>query len=623
MTKQRLHKIEHLERIAKLIRYYSLVATSKAGSGHPTSAMSATELMSGLFFGGTFRFDINHPDHPNNDRLIFSKGHATPLFYGLWLAAGAISEDEMLTYRQFGSRLEGHPTPRFPYADAATGSLGQGLSIGLGMALNARYLDNLNYRTYVLLGDSEMAEGSQWESIQLAAYYQLGNLIGVLDVNRLGQRGETMYGFDLDAYQRRISAFGWNTIVIDGHSLPDILAAFKTASESARTPTMIIGKTVKGKGVTFLENKNGWHGIALDDQQLEKALDQLGEVDKSIRGELTKPENLRPSEAKSQPIEGVEYDPEKAVPTRNAFGKALVRIFPKFPRIVSLDGEVGNSTRTQWFAREHPDRFFEMYIAEQNMVGAALGLSCRGKIPFVSTFAAFLTRAFDQIRMSQYSNANIKFVGSHAGISIGQDGPSQMGLEDIAMFRTIVDSVVLHPCDAVSTEKLVEAAVEYEGIVYLRTMRQSTPILYTPEDHFQIGGSKVLKTSDQDVAVVVGAGQTVHEALAAHDQLKKKGVRIRVIDLYSIKPIDEKTLKDAAEATEFVLTVEDHYAAGGLGEAVRSALAEVPVEVRSLSVSSKPRSGAPDELRDFEGISADTIVETILAHAREGTEATV
>ncbi len=623
MNKENTERIEHLEKIAKLIRYYSLVATSKAGSGHPTSAMSATELMSGLVFGGTFRFDIDHPEHPNNDRLIFSKGHATPLLYGLWLAAGAITPDEMLTYREFGSRLEGHPTPRFPYVDAATGSLGQGLSVGVGMALNARYLDNLTYRTYVLLGDSEMAEGSQWEAIQLAAYYQLGNLIGVLDVNRLGQRGETMYGFDVEAYQRRISAFGWDTIVIDGHSYPDILAAFKTASESARTPTMIIGKTVKGKGVTFLENKNGWHGTALDDQQLEKALDQLGEVDKSVRGRLPKPENLRPSQPKVQAIEEPDYSQDEAVPTRNAFGKALVRIFPKFPLIVSLDGEVSNSTRTKWFSKEHADRFFEMYIAEQNMVGAALGLSCRGKIPFVSTFSAFLTRAFDQIRMSQYSNANIKFVGSHAGISIGQDGPSQMGLEDIAMFRTIVDSVVLHPCDAVSTERLVEAATEHEGIVYLRTMRQATPTLYSSEDHFHIGGSKVLKTSDQDVAVVVGAGQTVHEALQAHEQLKKKGVRVRVIDLYSIKPVDRKTLKAAAEATDFVLTVEDHYAEGGLGEAVRSALADVPVPIRSLAVGSKPMSGKPDELRDFEGISADSIVEAILSHVREAREATV
>ena len=623
MTRQNSSKIEHLEKLARLIRYYILVATTRAGSGHPTSALSATELMSGLLFGGTFRYDIDHPDHPNNDRLIFSKGHATPLFYSLWLAAGAVSEKEMLTYRQFGSRLEGHPTPRFPYADAATGSLGQGLSIGLGMALNARYLDNLTYRTYVLLGDSEMAEGSQWEAIQLAAHYQLGNLIGVLDVNRLGQRGETMYGFDVEAYRRRIEAFGWETIVIDGHAFPEVLQAFATASESARIPTMIIAKTVKGKGITFLENKNGWHGKTLDQQQLEKALDQLGAVDKSVRGELGKPENLRPENPRPQLIDEVRYDPGTPVATRNAYGKALLRIFPKFPGIVSLDGEVSNSTRAEWFKREHPERFFEMYIAEQNMVGAALGLSCRHKIPFVSTFAAFLSRAFDQIRMCQYSNANIKFVGSHAGVSIGQDGPSQMGLEDIAMFRTLVDSVVLHPCDAVSTDRLVEAAAAHEGIVYLRTMRQSTPILYSSEDHFQIGGSKVLKTSDQDVAVVVGAGQTVHEALAAHEQLKKKGIRVRVIDLYSIKPIDVRTLTEAAEATEFVLTVEDHYAAGGLGEAVRSALASVAVPIHSLAVGEKPRSGRPEELRDLESISASAIVEAILSRVREDQGAAV
>jgi transketolase len=604
-------KIKELQKIATLIRYYSLIATTHAGSGHPTSAMSATDLMTGLFFGGAFRYDLDHPRHPNNDRIIFSKGHASPLFYSLWAAAGKLTEADMLTYRQFGSPLEGHPTMVFPYTEAATGSLGQGLAIGVGLALNARYLDKLPYRSYVLLGDSEMAEGSQYEAVQLAVHYQLDNLVGVLDVNRLGQRGETMYGHDLMAYERRLAAFGWETILIDGHDFVEILTAFEKALTVTGKPVMIIARTIKGKGVSFLEDRNGWHGKALSREQLAQALPELGPVDKGVRGKITRPQDLRPQEVQPQKAAQVSYELGASLATRKAYGNALKRLYPQYPRMVCLDGEVSNSTYAEIFKEAYPQRFFEMYIAEQNMVGAALGLACRGKLPFVSTFAAFLSRAFDQIRMSQYSDANLKFCGSHAGVSIGEDGPSQMGLEDLAMMRAVLNSVVLYPCDAVSTEKLVEAMAEYQGIAYLRTTRMGTPVIYRGDEEFVIGGSKVLRQSQGDLATVVAAGVTVFEALKAYDELKKGGIAIRVIDLYSVKPVDAKTLMEAARATKFLVTVEDHFPEGGLAEAVQSALAAHPAPVYSLAVRRKPKSGKPAELLDFEEISQNGIVSLI------------
>lgn len=603
--------VAQLEKLAKLIRYYTLVMTTNAGSGHPTSSLSATELMTALLFGGVFKFDADHPEHPNNDRLVFSKGHASPLFYALWLAAGKLTEADLMTYRKFGSPLEGHPTPAFRYAEAATGSLGQGLSIGIGMALNGKYLDKLPYRTYVLLGDSEMAEGSQWESLQIAAHYHLDNLIGILDVNRLGQRGETMYGHDLTAYEKRISAFGWETITIDGHAFDEILDAYEKALKVSGRPTMIIAKTIKGKGVSFLEDREGWHGVVLNKEEFGRALPELGEVDKTVRGEIERPEDLEPERIKPEPAGKLAYPLGNAVATRNAFGNALVRIFPEFPTLVSLDAEVSNSTMALTFKDAHPERFFEMYIAEQNMVGAAVGLSNRGKLPFVSTFSAFLSRAFDQIRMSRYSDSNIKFVGSHAGVSIGQDGPSQMGLEDIALFRAILDSVVLYPCDAVSTERLVEAAARHQGIVFLRTTRMSTPVIYGNDEEFVIGGSKVLRQSATDIATVVAAGVTLHEALKAYEELKGQGINIRVIDLYSIKPLDEAALHEAAKATKAIITVEDHYPEGGLGEAVSSALSGFAVPVHALAVRKKPKSGKPEELLDYEEISHRSIVRKV------------
>jgi transketolase len=600
-----------LDRIAKLIRYYVLASTTQAGSGHPTSSLSATDLMTGLLFGGLFRFSLDLPDHPNNDRIIFSKGHASPLFYAMWAAAGKVTFDEMMTLRKFGSRLEGHPTMAFPYTEASTGSLGQGLSIGVGMALNARYLDKLPYRTYVLLGDSEMVEGSQWEAIQIAAHYKLDNLLGIIDVNRLGQRGETMYGHDLEAYAKRIAPFGWETIAIDGHDFGQILDAYEKALMVKDKPVMIIARTIKGKGVSFIENRNGWHGKALDREQFEQAMVELDPVDTSLIGEVPPPENLKPAVGSRQTPKDPDYPPGKAVSTRRAYGNALARAYDLCPGVVALDGEVSNSTYAEIFGAAHPDRFFEMYIGEQNMVGCAAGLAARGKIPFVSTFAAFFARAFDQIRMSEYSQSNIKFAGSHAGVSIGQDGPSQMGLEDIAMFRTLLSAVVLYPCDAFSTERLVEKAAEHKGIVYIRTTRMDTPILYNAGDEFPIGGSKVLRKSDQDRITVVAAGVTLFETLAAYDAFREEGIFIRVIDLYSIKPIDEPALRQAAQATKAIITVEDHFAEGGLGEAVQSALAGRPTPVYILAVRKTPASGAPGELLDYEEISLKAIIKKV------------
>jgi transketolase len=602
---------ERLKDIARLVRYYILSSSTAAGSGHPTSSLSAVELMSGLFFGGFFMFDPDRANHPNNDRLIFSKGHAAPLFYALWAAAGRIGEQDLKEYRKFGSVLEGHPGMSFQYTEAATGSLGQGLSIGVGEALNAKYLDKLSYRTFVLLGDSEMSEGSQWEAMELAAHYKLNNLIGILDVNRLGQRGETMHGYDLDAYRKKIEAFGWETIVIDGHNFAEILDSYEQAAMSASRPVMIIAKTVKGKGVSFIEDRNGWHGKALNREEFLAAITELGAVDMSISGEISMPDDIIPEKTMPAKAGEIAYDRDRPVATREAYGLALKRLFPQFPDMVVLDAEVSNSTYAEIFREAYPERYFEMFIAEQNMVGTALGLSRRGRVPFVSSFAAFLTRAFDQIRMCQYSRANIKFCGSHAGVSIGEDGPSQMGLEDIAMFRTVKDCAVLYPSDAVSTEALIEAAARHAGMVYIRTTRMKTPVIYEKDESFAIGGSKVLRRSDSDRVTLIGAGITLHEALKAFDEFMKENIAVRVIDLYSIKPIDEATLKEAALSTKAVIVAEDHSPEGGIGEAVRSALSGCLVPVYSLAVSKLPRSGKPDELLDFEGISCQAILRKV------------
>ncbi len=600
--------MNNLKEISRVVRYYILASTTLAGSGHPTTCLSAVELMVSLLFGGFFHFDADNPDNPNNDRLIFSKGHAAPLLYSLWTVAGKLTEKDLLTLRKFGSPLEGHPVRAFPYSEAATGSLGQGLSIGVGMAINGKYLDRLPYKVFVLLGDSEMAEGSVWEAIQLAAYYKLNNLIGIIDVNRLGQRGETMYGWDLSAYAKRISAFGWKTICINGHDFDEIFRAYEEALKS-EIPVMIIARTIKGKGISFLEDKEGRHGVPLNEDEYKKAIKELGEI-KFVKGLIDKPKNLKP-EIESLKIEDFKksYSMGEMIATRRAYGEALAKIFPEFPDIVALDAEVSNSTYSEIFKKYYPQRFFECFVAEQNMVGMAVGLALRGKIPFVSTFAAFLTRAFDHIRMAQYSDVNIKFVGSHAGVSIGQDGPSQMGLEDIAMMRSILNSVVLYPSDAVSTEKLVKQAAKYKGIVYIRTTRSAAPVIYSYDEEFPIGGSKVIRKSEKDLFTVVGAGITLHEALKASEELKNRGIFIRVIDLYSVKPLDVETLKNALSETKAIITVEDHYPAGGIGEAVKS---EVGSErIYSFACIKTPKSGTPEELLDYEGISSKALVNKI------------
>ncbi len=603
----------NFSKLATLVRYYILRSTTKARSGHPTSSLSATDLMTVLLFGGFFKADLKNPTNPNNDRLIFSKGHASPLFYALYAASGVVSEEDLDSLRKFGSPLEGHPTMAFPYTEAATGSLGQGLSIGVGMALNAKYIDKLPYCTFVLLGDSEMSEGSVWEALTAASYYKLNNLVAILDVNRLGQRGATMYGHDLNIYEARAKAFGWDVRVIDGHNLEEITKAYEYAARVQEKPVMIIAKTLKGKGVSFIEDKDGWHGKALSQEEFEKALEELGEIDHTLRGVVQIPEAVAPQDVSVQAVPQPSYPPEKMVASRRAYGNALARLYSAYPDIVVLDAEVSNSTYAEIFKKAYPERFFEMYIMEQNMVGTALGFSRRGKIPFVSTFAAFFSRAYDQIRMGQYSDANIKFVGSHAGVSIGEDGASQMGLEDLALFRTLLGSVVLYPSDAYATERLVEQAAEHKGIVYIRTTRKDTPLLYGSDETFFIGGSKALRSSDKDIVTVVGAGVTLYEALAAYDTLQKEGIAIRVIDLYSVKPLDIETLKKCASQTKAIITVEDHYPEGGIGEAVASALTGTITPVHSLAVRKMPRSGKPDELLAYEEINTDAIIKKVKA----------
>ncbi len=598
--------------ISKTIRHHILTMTTAAGSGHPTSSLSATDLMSTLMFGGFFRFDIKNPAHPNNDRLIFSKGHASPLFYALWAVAGGFPKTELNTLRQFGSRLEGHPTLKFPFTEAATGSLGQGLSIGVGMAINAKYLDKLPYKTYVLLGDSEMAEGSNWEAMMSAAHYKLNNLVTIIDVNRLGQRGETMFGKDANNYKQKAESFGWKAVVIDGHKVSEIQRAFKLAQKS-KQPFMIVAKTLKGKGVKFLENKEGWHGKALDATQLQEALTGLGKVNEKLVMSVKKPLNKKPAKLKIRPLAEIDKraDYDRKLATREAYGHALVEMFPHFPNMVVLDAEVSNSSFAETFKKKYPKHFFEMFIAEQNMVGVALGLSRRGKIPFVSTFAAFFTRAADQIRMARHSGANIKFVGSHCGVSIGEDGGSQMGLEDLALFRAVPDSVVLYPADHVAEEKLSIAAAEHPGIVYLRTTRGAVEPIYEPDQKFTIGGSTVLRSSWRDKVTIVAAGITLVEALKAYELLKKQGITARIIDLYSIKPLDVATLKKAAKETNALIVVEDHYPAGGIGEAVATALSGSKTPVISLAVKKLPMSGKPAELLTYEEINADAIVTAV------------
>jgi transketolase len=605
--------------LGQQLRVDSVRAAAVTKSGHPTSSMSGADLMA-VLLAKYLRYDFENPDDPRNDHLVFSKGHASPLLYSMFKAAGAITDDELLTFRKFGSRLEGHPVPILPWVDVATGSLGQGLPYGVGIALAGKRLDRLPYRVWVLCGDSEMAEGSMWEAFEHAWHEKLDNLIAIIDVNRLGQRGETMHGWDLDSYAKRAQAFGWHAIEIDGHDVDAIDAAYGEALETTGTPTVIVAKTIKGKGVKAVENKDGFHGKALDDP--DAAIEELGGI-RNIVIDVAKPDfDGEPHRFEHGALELPTYEVGEDVATRKAYGDALKALGDGRGDVVALDGEVSNSTYAEIFRDAHPDRYFEMYIAEQQMVAAAVGIQVRGWKPFASTFAAFLTRAYDFVRMAAISRANLKLCGSHAGVSIGEDGPSQMALEDLAAFRAVHGSTVLYPSDANQTARLVEAMADLDGIVFMRTTRANTPVIYEAGEEFPVGGAKVVRSSDGDEVTLIGAGITLHEALKAADALEDEGVSARVIDLYSVKPIDLETLRAAAEATggRFVV-VEDHWPEGGLEEAVLSAFADSDERPRivHLAVLELPGSGTPAELLAAAGIDADHIA----AAARELVAGTV
>jgi transketolase len=570
--------------------------------------MSAADLAA-VLLAAHFRYDFDEPKSPANDRLIFSKGHASPLVYGLFRAAGVLSEEELLTYRQFGSRLEGHPTPVLPWVDVATGSLGQGLPIGVGLAIAGKSLDRLPFRVWVICGDSEMAEGSMWEAAEHAAFYGLDNLTAIIDVNRLGQRGETMHGWDLSSYSDRLRAFGWHAIEIDGHDVEQIDAAYKEA-EATDKPTAVVAKTIKGKGYSKVENQPGWHGKAI----AEEAIAELGGV-RNIIVDVPKPDHGEAHTFEPSPVEWPEYEVGSEVSTRKAYGDALAALGGSDPRVVGLDGEVSNSTFAEIFRDAHPDRYFEMYIAEQQMIAAAVGIQVLGWKPFASTFAAFLSRAYDFVRMAAISRANLRICGSHAGVSIGEDGPSQMALEDLAEFRAILGSTVLYPCDGNQTAKLVQAMGDLDGISFLRTTRGDTRVIYGADEEFPVGGSKTVCSSDDDEVTIVAAGITLHEALKAADALAEEGTSVRVIDAYSVKPLDAETIRGVATP---IVTVEDHGAQGGLGEAVLAALADAderpPVTV--LAVREMPHSGKPAQLLAAAGIDADAIAAAARALVR-------
>lgn len=630
--------ITDLQTLAKRVRKNIVTSTTAAGTGHPSSSLSAVELTVPLFFDGYFKQDTAHPKYISNDRFVLSKGHAAPLLFSLYEAAGVITEKELLTLRKFDSRLQGHPTPEFPYADVTTGSLGQGLSVAVGMAMGIlKKFQILNSkfqipRVYVLLGDSEFAEGQNYEALQLAGHYKLSNLIAILDVNRLGQRGETQLGWDVESYKKRVEPFGWEVVVIEnGNSLEDVSAAYKSHLTTQRSkPLMLIAKTKKGAGVQFMEDKDGWHGKPIPEKQLEEALRDIGDFDTSILGTITKPSitndklqiTNQSSNANDQTFHVSRYTLHDKVATREAYGHALADLTQKNKDVIALDAETSNSTYAEFVKKETPEQFIETYIAEQNMVSMGLGMSKVGWIPFVSSFAAFLTRAFDQIRMAQYSKPNMTVVGSHAGCSIGPDGASQMALEDIAMMRSVRESVVLYPSDAVSTYVLTHKVTSLTGLHYIRTTREKTPVLYDSDEQFPIGGLKIhypeLETRNPKLetdAVIIGAGITLHEALKAQKNLKDININTVVVDLYSVKPLDGKTIAKLAQNTKKIIVVEDHYTAGGIGEAVLSELSTFDLRLSTqfihLCVRKEPRSGTPEELMRYEEIDAEAIVAAV------------
>ena len=618
-------RLAALKNVATQLRIDSIRSTTAAASGHPTSCCSAAEIVSTLFFA-ELRFDPKHPQNPDNDRFVLSKGHAAPILYSAWARAGAFDPAELLKLRQIGSDLEGHPTPRLPFVDVATGSLGQGICAAVGIALNARLIES-DYRTYVLLGDGESAEGSVWEAATVAEFHRLDTLCAIVDVNALGQSRATQLGHNVDEIARRWKAFGWHAVVVDGHDVSALLAAYDEARATRERPSVIVARTVKGRGISFAEGKDGWHGKPLKDDEMARAVAELEAglipgpgapvglaAGLTIRKPTAASRVRKPSGAVAPPA----YTLGENVATRDAYGTALAKLAEVDPRVVALDADVKNSTFSEKLEKSRPDRFFQNFIAEQIMVGAAMGLAARGAIPFPSTFACFLTRAYDFIRMAAISNLNIKLAGSHAGVSIGEDGPSQMGLEDLAMMRAQPNATVLYPCDAVSAEQLVTVAAQHSGMVYIRTSRPKTAVIYRNDERFEIGGSKTLRESPADSATVVAVGVTVFEALKAHERLRQSGIHVRVIDAYSVQPIDRATLVRAGRLTgNLIITVEDHYAAGGLGDAVAAAVAPEGIVVHRLAVREIPRSGKPEELLDRFGISAAQIEQAVLKTRQE------
>jgi len=596
-----------LEKIATKLRIHSLKMTAEAGSGHPTTCFSMAELAACLFFG-EMRININDPHDWSNDELVLSKGHAAPILWAALAEGGIVPVDDLENLRRIDSPLEGHPTPRMPWIKAATGSLGQGLSVGVGMAAGIR-MAGVDRRVYVVMGDGECAEGSVWEAANSAAGLGLANLCAIVDINRLAQSQATYHGHDIDAYRKKFEAFGWRAVDIDGHDISEIREALKVARSTDR-PVVILARTLKGKGVSFLEDKDGWHGKPLKGENLEKALEELGAMP-----ELDARPFVRVPEPASSPDLSGRFDFERTgytgkTATRRAYGNGLVKLGEIHPGVVSIDGDVKNSTYAEDFFQAFPGRSFQAFIAEQNMVGMGMGLAAKGYLPFMATFAAFLSRAHDQIRMAAYSRSPLKLVGSHVGVSIGADGPSQMGLEDMAIFTPIPECVVLYPSDAFAAEGCLEEMARYEGMAYLRTSRPATPLLYSPGDHFPIGGSRVLRRSGADRAVVIAAGVTVFEALRAAETLARDGILIRLIDAYSVKPLDSAIVPQVEETGGNVVVVEDHYPAGGLGTAVASCLAG-KARIEHLAVRELPRSGEPDELLDLYGISAGHIVDAV------------
>ncbi|MFN8641414.1 MAG: transketolase [Candidatus Binatia bacterium] len=605
-------RIPQLQARAARLREHSLRATSEAGSGHPTSCLSAADLVAALFFD-VMRYDPRDPGNPDCDRFVLSKGHAAPLLYAAWAEAGAIPVEQLLTLRRIDSPLEGHPTPHFPGTVAATGSLGQGLSVGVGLAWNARQLAKSDQRIYVLCGDGEVAEGSVWEAIALAAHLQLDNLVTLVDVNGLGQSQRTMYGFDIAGYAARFAAFGWHAIPIDGHDMAAIVAAFEEAAAVRGRPVAIVARTKKGQGVSALADKDNWHGKPVPKgADLDQAVAEVRAAAPpvSLAAVTRRGPARQAATAAPAPMAAPAYAADAQVATREAYGTALAKLGAVDPAVTVIDADTKNSTFAERFLAAHPQRYVEAFIAEQNMVGVAVGLSAAGRTPFVSSFACFLTRAFDHIRMAAISRANLKIAGSHCGVSIGEDGPSQMGLEDLAMMRAVPGAVVLYPADAVSTERLVAAMAAERGIHYLRLTRPKSPRLYDPDEQFPIGGSKVLRQSGADRLTIVAAGVTLVEALAAHELLARDGIAVRVVDAYSVKPIDVEGLRAAARATGGrVLVVEDHYADGGLGDAVLNALSGQAATVTKQAVTDVPRSGKPGELLALYGLDAASIAQ--------------